>query len=176
MRRVSERELKSRTEGNLYSMFEWFSWGLRLRLRTLRCLPFFSSTLRVLATAISHRKGNNCGIILAHFLSPIENRNGGHSSSYISQRTEMKTESSEKFLFLSFPLLLLLARWKSEDRKKGKMARFEFIQPAWWTWTFFSSSSQLHHGWLLVLSGVRLWMWSSEGFFLFIWTCEKNRG
>lgn len=41
MRRVSERELKSRTEGNLYSMFEWFSWGLRLRLRTLRCLPFF---------------------------------------------------------------------------------------------------------------------------------------
>lgn len=72
MKRESEKELKSRTEGNLHSISNGSrdaelcvegTLRLRLRIRMLRCLANRDFPPQ------QKPKENNCGIILAHFLS-----------------------------------------------------------------------------------------------------------
>lgn len=130
-----------REQKAIYIQFRMvLSWRPRLRLSNAKkfFLLLSSRSLRARCCCGQPRfpTANNCGIILAYFLSsPIENRRLQELYKQRS-RTRSFTRNEKKTSFVSFFLLLasavpaITAAREEKKGKRGEMACFEFIQLA----------------------------------------------
>lgn len=140
-----------REQKAIYIQFRMvLSWRPRLRLSNAKKFFLLLSPCSLRARCCCGQPrfptANNCGIILAYFLSsPIENRRLQELYKQRS-RTRSSTRNEKKTSFVSFFLLLASAvpaitaareEKKANEAKWLALSSFNLRMAAWWTWTFF---------------------------------------